>query len=145
MLSKMVVSSPTTTTMDSTELGKLYSDHVYRRYGIPQRLITDRRSVYTSNFWRTLTSLSGTETSSSTAYHPQTDGQTEIVNQRLEQYLRMNVKYEQDNWGELLHEAEFCHNSTTHSAAGLAPFECLYGFVPRNSMAQPLDPLPELV
>ena len=81
MFSKAVILIPTTTKMDSPELARLFFKHVYPRYKLPERFISDRGTVYNSAFWRTVTELLGTETRFSTAYHPQTDGQTEKLNQ----------------------------------------------------------------
>ena len=66
----------------------------------------------------------------STAYHPQTDGQTERVNQELEQYLRMYINHHQDDWVDWISMAEFAHNNRTHSATGTSPFYVTSGFHP---------------
>ena len=139
MFTKAAVFVPTTIQMDSPELATLFYRHVYPRFGLPERLISDRGSVYVSTFWRTITRLAGTETRYSTAYHPQTDGQTEVVNQWLETYLRMYVTYDQTNWSSLLSQAEFCYNSTPHTTTGISPFEAMYGFNPRRTMMEPLS------
>ena len=138
MFSKAAVFVATTTKMDSPELAKLFLKYVYPRYGLPERIVSDRGTVYNSAFWRTVTNLLGTETRFSTAYHPQTDGQTEVVNQWLETYLRMYVTYDQLNWSTLLGQAEFCYNSTPHTATGISPFEAMYGFNPRRTMMEPI-------
>ena len=139
MFTKAAVFVPTTIQMDSPELATLFFKYVYPRFGLPERLISDRGSVYVSTFWRTITRLVGTETRYSTSYHPQTDGQTEVVNQWLETYLRMYVTYDQTNWSFLLSQAEFCYNSTPHTTTGISPFEAMYGFNPRRTMMEPLS------
>jgi len=70
------------------------------------------------------------KSSLSTAYHPQTDGETERVNQELEQYLRIFCNFQQDNWAELIPFMEFAHNARPHSATGKSPFEVWYGYQP---------------
>src|SRR5712672_3466519 len=66
----------------------------------------------------------------STAFHPQTDGETERVNQEIEQFLRVFCNYQQDNWANLLPFAEFAHNVRAHTATGRSPFQVWYGFQP---------------
>ena len=81
---------------------------IWRLHGLPQGIVSDRDPIFVGNFWRDVEKLLGIEARRSTAFHPQTDGQTERVNQVLEQYLRAFVNWEQDNWVDLLPFAEYC-------------------------------------
>lgn len=107
-------------------------DNVYRLHGMPSAIISDRDRVFTSSFWQALFRLSGTQLRLSTCYHPQTDGQTERVNQCLETYLRCFVHACPSKWSSWLSLAEFWYNSSLHSALGRSPFEVLYGHAPRH-------------
>ena len=85
----------------------------------------------TSKFWQSLFKILGVEIKLSSAYHPQTDGQTKSVNQVLEQYLRCTINYHQDNWVELLPLAEFAYNNTLQGSTQQTPFFANYGHHPR--------------
>jgi hypothetical protein len=110
---------------------KLFRQHVWKHHGTPERTISDRGTIFNSKFLRALYELLGIHPSLSTAYHPQTDGQTERVNQNLEQYLRLYTTYLQDDWSELLDTAEFQYNNSEHTTTGITPFFANYGFHPR--------------
>jgi hypothetical protein len=116
----------------AASVAKLFMDHIYRLHGMPSAIISDRDRVFTSTFWQTLFKLSGTQLQLSTAYHPQTDGQTERVNQCLETYLRCFVHACPMKWSQWLSLAEFWYNSSFHSSLGRSPFEVLYGYAPRH-------------
>ena len=94
---------------------------------IPRKIISDRDSIFTSSFWRELQGAVGTKLNLSTTYHPQTDGQTERVNQVLEDMLRMYVMDNQVKWEEYLHLVEFAYNNGHHSSLGMPPYQALYG------------------
>ena len=81
-------------------------------------------------FWQELFRLAGTELTLSTSYHPQTNGQTEIVNKWLEGYLRNYVSGQQRAWLKSLHLGEYCYNTTHHMSIGMSPFYALYGYHP---------------
>ena len=81
--------------------------HIVGLHGIPRDIITDRGSLLTTGLWKQITEKLGIERRWCTAFHPQTDSQTERTNAILEQYLRAYVNYQQDNWNELLLLAEF--------------------------------------
>jgi len=93
-------------------LAKIFIKHVITRHGIPERIISDRDRKFTSHFWEELCQALGVTRAMSTAYHPTTDGQTERMNQTLEQYLRLYVDNEQSNWSTLLPQAAFAYNAT---------------------------------
>eukprot|EP00253_Pinus_taeda_P030964 PITA_30964 len=96
-------------------------------HGLPKVIISDRDVKFTSTFWRTLFAELGTQLNFSTAYHPQTDGQTERVNQVLEDMLRAYVMTKPTQWEEYLHLVEFAYNNGYHTSTKLSPFEVLYG------------------
>ena len=108
-----------------------------RAHGVPDTLVSDRDPVFTSHFWRRLLDLLGIKANRSSAFHPQTDGQTERMNSVLEQYLRMYVDYQQTDWASLLPLAEFSYNNSKHSATSLSPFFANYGFHPRMTLLPP--------
>src|SRR5215469_5804770 len=94
---------------------KLWRDHIFREYGYPQAIISDRGPQFVAKFMGELLNLLGVERRLSTAFHPQTNGQAERSNQELEQYLRLYVKARQDDWSEWLALAEFVMNNRVHS------------------------------
>ena len=112
--------------------GVLFLDNVYHLHGLPQTIISDRDHIFTSQFWQTLFKLAGVDLRLSTSYHPQTDGQTERLNQCLETYLRCFVHACPTKWLQWLPLAEFWYNSSLHSALGRSPFQVLYGRAPRS-------------
>ncbi len=95
---------------------------------MPQVVISDRGTVFVSKFMKDLYDLLQIKANASTAFHPQTDGQTERVNQEVEKYLRIFVNHLQDDWVEWLLLAAFAHNNRTHSAMGKSPFEVNYSY-----------------
>jgi len=109
-----------------------FMDHVYKLHGPPEQIISDRDRIFNSLFWRQLFQLSGTTLSMSSSYHPETDGQTERVNQCLEGYLRCFAHACPTKWIQWLPLAEYWYNTSLHSALGKSPFEVLYGRSPRQ-------------
>ena len=94
-------------------------------------IVSDRDPIFTSNFWRVLISKTGAELNMSSAYHPETDGQTERVNQQVECYLRCYISAHPNQWSKWLSLCEFWYNSNWHSALDKSPFEVIYGHAPR--------------
>ena len=133
-LTKMAVFIPTTKSMSAADVAALFLREVVRVHGLPDSLISDRDPIFTSHFWRRLIELLGIKANRSTAFHPQTDGQTERLNSVLEQYLRIYCDYQQTDWSSLLNMAEFSYNNSKHSATTLTPFFANYGFHPRMSL-----------
>src|SRR6266436_2690941 len=129
--SKATIIVPCCKTITADETSQLYMNNVWRRTGLPQQIISDRGPQFAAKliqeFWKKL----GVKSSLSTAFHPQTDGQTERVNQELEQYLRIFCNFQQDNWAELIPFMEFAHNTRSHSATGKSPFMIWYSYHPR--------------
>lgn len=118
----------------------LFVAHVVRLHGFPLEVITDRGPQFTSKFWKGVLAQWGVSVKLSSAYHPQTDGQSERLNQTLEQYLRCYVSDSGKNWSTLLPSAEFCYNNNLHSSLGMSPFEALYGYSPRMVPLSPSSP-----
>uniref|UniRef100_A0A453A0F2 Integrase catalytic domain-containing protein n=1 Tax=Aegilops tauschii subsp. strangulata TaxID=200361 RepID=A0A453A0F2_AEGTS len=111
-------------------------------HGLPLSIVSDRDKVFTSAFWKELSRVWGTELQMSTTYHPQTDGQTERVNQCLETYLRCAVHDCPAKWNSWLPQAEFWYNSSFHSALGCSPYKALYGHEPNiGQLAAPVTSL----
>ena len=123
----MSIFAPTTSSVTSEDFASLFTKYVYARHGIPDTLTTDCGTQFTAQFWSTLAELLNLESNLSTAYHPQTDGQTEIVNQWLDQYIRLYCDYSQDDWNSLLPVAELCYNNTPHRSTGTSPIRALTG------------------
>ena len=121
---------PVSTTMNSAELAELFHTEVELRYGPPDGIVSDRGSVFTSKFWSKLCFISKIKLRLSTAFHPQTDGQTERMNQVIEQYLRNFVNKEQTNWPTLLQTAQFACNNAQSATTGVSPHYALLGWNP---------------
>jgi hypothetical protein len=113
-------------------VAQVFVSQVYRLHGFPVAVISDRDPVFTSQFWQHFFKLAGAELRMSSSYHPQSDGQTERVNQCLETYLRCFVNACPKKWSSWLPTAEFWYNTSFHSALGCSPFEVLYGRKPRS-------------
>ncbi|GJY01681.1 putative reverse transcriptase domain-containing protein [Tanacetum coccineum] len=109
------------------KLARLYIDEIVARHGVPVSIISDRDGRFTSRFWQTLQKALGTRLDMSTAYHPQTDGQSERTIQTLEDMLRACVIDFGGSWDVHLPLAEFSYNNSYHSSIRCAPFEALYG------------------
>ncbi|TFY69249.1 hypothetical protein EVJ58_g531 [Rhodofomes roseus] len=107
-------------------------DHVYRRFGLARKFISDRGPQFASKVMGELCRLTGIERALSTAYHPQTDGQMERANQELEIFLRIFCANNPETWDEMLPDAEFAHNSRPHSAIKMSPFYAMMGYEPRG-------------
>jgi RNase H-like domain found in reverse transcriptase/Reverse transcriptase (RNA-dependent DNA polymerase)/Integrase zinc binding domain/Chromo (CHRromatin Organisation MOdifier) domain/Retroviral aspartyl protease len=122
---------PTHTTVTALGSARLYLQHVWKLHGLPKSMVSDRGPQFVAEFMRELYRLLGIQVSASTAYHPQSDGQTERVNQELEQYIRVFVNERQNDWDTLLPLAEFAYNNHTHSATQHTPFFVDTGRHPR--------------
>lgn len=129
-LSKYAHFAPLKASFNSAQVAQKFSDVVVKLHGIPSTIVTDRNRVFTSSFWRQLCRLQGTTLHMSSAYHPQTDGQTEAVNKCLEMYLRCFVYDNPRLWAKFLGWAELWYNTATHTATGITPFRAVYGHDP---------------
>lgn len=105
-------------------------DTVFRLHGMPESIISDRDSTFLSDVWQELFRVFGVDLNFSTAYHPQTDGQTEATNKTLETYLRCMTSETPHSWSKWLPLAEFWYNTNCHSAIRCTPYEVLYGQPP---------------
>jgi hypothetical protein len=123
-------------TWTATQLAHVFIKNVVANHGLPVQLVTDRDKLFTSNFWTALMQHLGVQHKMSTAYHPQTDGQTERLNQVLEQYLRCYVNDRQDNWITLLPLAQIAYNQSPTTTTGTSPFFASYGFEPTDYTGQ---------
>jgi transposase InsO family protein len=133
-LSKMVRLVPCNKTIASEGAAKKYRDYVWKDFGLPYCMISDRGPQFVSNFMRALNKLLGIRENLSTARRPQTDGQTERTNQELEQYLRIFCNKRQSDWAEWLACAEFTLNNKVNASTGYSPFFLNYGHNPRRPM-----------
>jgi len=113
---------PTHTTVTAEGAARLFLHQVWKLHGLPTCVVSDRRPQFVACFTKELYRLLGIKLVSSTAWHPQTNGQTERVNQELDQYLRLFVNERQDDWYDLLPLAEFQHNNHVHSTTQHPPF-----------------------
>ncbi|KAJ9553062.1 hypothetical protein OSB04_017107 [Centaurea solstitialis] len=114
----------------SSVLATTFLTTIYRLHGLPKSIVTDRDPLFLSRFWKELFTQLGTTLLHSSAYHPQTDGQTEVVNRCIESYLRCFASDEPKSWHRYLYLAEFWYNTSFHTAIGMAPFQALYGRLP---------------
>ncbi|KAJ9504892.1 hypothetical protein QJQ45_005451 [Haematococcus lacustris] len=123
---------------------RLFFDHIFKHHGLPQAIISDRDPKFTSDFWTSLFHLTGTRLLLSSAYHPQTDGQTERANRTVEDMLRPYVNDHKTDWDQHLAAVEFAYNSSEHAGTGFTPFYLNYGQHPTTPSALLLPP-PTLV
>ncbi|KAL0534327.1 hypothetical protein IC582_028617 [Cucumis melo] len=118
---------PGKSTYTASKWAQLYMSEIVRLHGVPVSIVSDRDARFTSNFWKGLQTAMGTRLNFSTAFHPQTDGQTERLNQVLEDMLRACALEFPGSWDSHLHLMEFAYNNSYQATIGMAPFEALYG------------------
>lgn len=111
-------------------VAKSFLDHIYKLHGLPVSILTDRDKVFTSHFWKELFKILGVTLNLTSAYHPQSDGQTERLNQCLENYLRCMTSSCPKQWLKWLSMVEHWYNNNYHTALKLTPFQALYGYTP---------------
>jgi hypothetical protein len=111
-------------------IARAFMDNIYKLHGTPASITSDRDPVFLSRFWKELFNNQGVNLHHSTAYHPQTDGQTEVVNKCIEHYLRCMTGDSPTQWAKWLPLAEWWYNTNYHSATKMTPYEVLYGFPP---------------
>ena len=122
-LTKMAHFIPTKTTPTAKDTAHLFFDHIFRYHGLPKKIISVRDSKFLSHFWKSLFQACGTELAMSTAYHPQTDGQTECMNRMLEEALRSYINPDQTDWNKHLTAIEVAYNSSHQESTQKTPFE----------------------
>ena len=126
-LTKVAHFIPVRTCYGGDKLVQLYIDNIVKLHGVLSRIISDRGTQFTSKFWKSLYKSMGTKLDFSSAYHPQTDGQTERVNQIMEDMLRACVLTYGKDWEQSLPYAEFSYNNSYQASLGMSSFEALYG------------------
>jgi hypothetical protein len=121
-----------------SHVADLFFTEIVRLHGVPNTIVLDMDTKFLSNFWRTMWFKLGTNLLFSTTCHPQTDGQTEVVNHTLSTMLRFVFKTNLKLWEESLPHIEFSYNRSIHSMMKVSPFQVVYDFNPRA----PIDLLP---
>ena len=134
-LTKMCHLCPTTSDVNAEGTAQLFVDHVWRYHGLPRKIISDRGTQFTSNVFRGICSLLQIEQGLSSAFHPQSDGQTERLNRVMEETLRHYVNPTQDDWDRWLPVAEFALNNSVHSGTKFTPFFLNYGRHPNTPLS----------
>jgi hypothetical protein len=129
-LTKMVHFAPVGTDIDAPTLAHVFFSVVFKLHGLPKHIVSDRDPRFMSKFWEALFKLMGTKLAMSTAFHPQTDGQTERAHRTLEDMLRAYVNDKHDDWDLHLAAAEFAYNNSRQASTGFTPFYLNYGIHP---------------
>jgi hypothetical protein len=134
MFSKRVFFIPTNKEADTALVAKLFFERVVRELGLPDVIVSDRGSVFTSELWKRLWAIFDTRLNLSSAFHPQTDGQTERTNRTIEEMQRAYADTRQDSWDEDLPALEFAVNDSINMSTGRTPFFISHGFHPRKPL-----------
>lgn len=129
---KMAHFLPCKSTNDASYISGLFLKEVVRIHGLPLTIVSEKDSKFVGHFWRILWEKLGTNLTSSSAYHPQTDGQTEVVNRSLGNLLRCLTKENSTQWHLILPQAEFSYNDSMNRSVIKCPFEIVYGLQPRG-------------
>jgi IS30 family transposase len=137
-LSNMAHFIPCHKTDDASHIADLFFKEIIRLHDVPNTIVSDRDTKFLSHFWRTLWAKLGAKILFSTTCHPQTDGQSEVVNKMISTMLRVILKKNIKMWEDCLPHVEFAYNCLLHSTTKMCPFEIVYGFLPRA----PIDLLP---
>lgn len=111
----------------ASSVARAFFDGVVRLHGIPSFIVSDRDPIFTSKFWEELFRLSGVQLNRSSAFHPQSDGQTEVVNKVITMYLRCLTADHPRQWIQWLPWAEYCYNTSFHTSLQDSPFKVVYG------------------
>lgn len=132
-LSKVSITVPCHKDIDARGMATLFVQWIYRFGHTPETIVSDRGAQFVSSFWQEFCRIIGVRIKLSTAYHKQTDGQTEIMNKYIDQRLRPFVNYYQDNWSELIPLIDRAQVSLPHASIGMSPYRLLHGLDPRTS------------
>jgi hypothetical protein len=124
----------------SKDLARIFVQQIWKLHGLPQDIVSDRDRRLTSDIWRDMCAILGIDQRMSSGYQPETDGQTERVNQTVEAYIRSFCNDEQNNWFELLPMAEYSYNNSITNATGFSPFYANYGYHPRTTWPVDVEP-----
>ena len=130
-------------TLDRDGFARLFVERVVNIFGLPDRIIADRDKRWATDFWKSVVAYYGSNMALSSSHHPQTDGQTEILNATIEQMLRAYVAVQRDSWASWLSVLAFSYNSAVHSSSGYSPNFLLFGYRPKLStspLARDVDP-----
>src|SRR5260370_25106096 len=138
-LTKQSLFIPTHDMVDAPQLARMFLTHVFSKHGTPGHVTSDHGTEFISHFFCSLGSLLNMKLHFTSGYHPEGDGQTEWINQVLEQYLHTYMNYQQDNWAPLLPLVEFTYNNTASMTTGVSPFFVNKGYHPRLTM-DPIAP-----
>ena len=125
-LTKVAHLIPVKKTFSASNIARIFIKEIFHLHGLPKRIVSDRDAKFTSNFWTSLFKGIGTQLNFSTAYHPETDGQTERVNQVIEDILQAYCNREPKAWFYYLPLVEVAYNSSYHRSIGMSPFKALY-------------------
>lgn len=131
-LTKGAILIPCNKNVTGAETAELYIKYVYKRFGLPDFLISDRGAVFASKVFKEMGKHLNIKLAMSSSYHPQTDGETERVNQDIGAYLRLFCMTNPEKWLELLPVMEFAHNNRVHSVTRQTPFYLMNGTEPRS-------------
>ena len=130
-LTKGEILCPTKKTITAEGIATIIFQKLYSRFGLFDKVISDRGPQFAANFQKELGRILGYELALSSAYHPQTDGETEQVNQEIETYLRIYCGENPSSWADNIPMAEFVHNIRPHSTTGKSPFQLIMGYQPQ--------------
>ncbi len=136
----MIHYKPVKVTIDAPGLAEMIIDVVVHHHGVSESIVMDRGLLFISKFWFLLCYFLDIKKKLSTAFHPQTDGQTENQNSTMEAYLRAFVNWEQDDWAMLLQMIEFAYNNAKIASTGHTRFELNFGYHPKVSFELDVDP-----
>ena len=124
---KMIRLKTTMTNILLEGIAKIYKDEIWKLHGVPKTILSDRGLQFALKFMEEFTKVLGTKRKLSTAYHPQTNGQTERMNQKIGTFLRHYMNYQQDDWTEWLATVKFLYNDKKHAATDRTPFKLNFG------------------
>ena len=127
---KMIRLKATMINISLEGIAKIYRDEIWKLHRVPRTILSNQGPQFTSKFMEEFTKVLGTKRKLSMAYHPQTDGQMERINQEIGTFLQHYVNYQQDDWTDWLATAEFSYNNKKHAATGKTPFELNFGRYP---------------